>query len=492
MDNTAAESSAQNAEKSKVGYQFTAIPTQLMYLCDVNVRSALFGLIQISSEFADADGWVFRTNEDLQNDFKLSQHLVVATVDTLYRKGIVSVRPQGKRGKGKRTPPNYYKLNYDKFKEYESMDFNSLRNPDLTIETVRYKEKGYKAQYVIDAEIGEMQTYSNTSTQSYHQPSEKVPTNIDNIETTNNEYEYIGEGNIEVSEGVSDNTIMAEIYADELRGLQEVFNAPIDDYSDCDYTSIGTHSDKANKIHLLTEYEQRGQQFKERNKAISRLFTQIEADIRLFKESKTDWITADHARRIEKAIRWGYEHKDYFTQKQWGFFASKEKAFRKLSEHKEAYFTRGRKGKPMPQTESAIMEAAPTTENINHTPPTPILGTDSNSEIITTEELMKAFDNLGEGKDTNQHTYYNLNETNLRTESMSDKERDYFRAEEERLSDDGVLNRYIFAHRWLRNPKDADRLFETYQERASEIANGDCALFEAYINRWNKHCEQAA
>ena len=262
MDNTVAENGAQNAEKNKVGYQFTAIPTQLMYLCDVNVRSALFGLIQISSEFADADGWVFRTNEDLQNDLKLSQHLVVATIDTLYRKGIVSVKPQGKRGKGKKTPPNYYKLNYDKFKEYESMDFNSLRNPDLTIETVRYKEKGYKAQYVIDAEIGEVQTYSNTSTQSYHQPAEKVPTNIDNIETINNEYEYIG--NLKVSEGVSDNTIMAEIYADELRNLQEVFNAPIDDYSDCENASIDTHCDNANATHSLTEYEQRGQQFKEK------------------------------------------------------------------------------------------------------------------------------------------------------------------------------------------------------------------------------------
>ena len=42
---------------SKVGYQFTAIPTKLMCLCDVNVRSALFTLIQISSEYADADGW---------------------------------------------------------------------------------------------------------------------------------------------------------------------------------------------------------------------------------------------------------------------------------------------------------------------------------------------------------------------------------------------------------------------------------------------------
>ena len=492
MNNMAAESSAQSAERNKVGYQFTAIPTRLMYLCDVNVRSALFGLIQISSEFADADGWVFRTNEDLQNDLKLSQHLVVATIDTLYRKGIVSVRPQGKSGKGKKTPPNYYKLNYEKFREYESMHFNSLRNPDLTIETVRYKEKGYKPQYIVDAENGDIQTSSDTSPLSNHQPTEKVPTNIDNIKTTNNIYEYITEGSSEVSEGVNDNTIMAEIYGDGLRDLQEVFNIPIGDYSNGDNASIGTQTDMVGTTQMPTEYEQRGQQFKERNKAISRLFTQIEADIRLFKESKTDWISADHARRIEKHIRWGYEHRDCFTQKQWGLFTMKETAFRKLYEHKEAYFTRGRKGKPKPQTENIIMEAAPTTENINHTPPTPILKADSNGEIMTAEECMAAFENFGEGKDASQYSYYSLNETTLKTESMTDKERDYFRKEEGYLTDDGVLNRYIKAYKWLRNPMDADRLFETYQERASQIANGNYAIFEKYINRWNEHCEQVA
>lgn len=488
MDNTVAENSAQNTEKSKVGYQFTAIPTQLMYLCDVNVRSALFGLIQISSEFADADGWVFRTNEDLQNDFKLSQHLVVATVDTLYRKGIVSVRPQGNRGKGKRTPPNYYKLNYDKFKEYESMDFNSLRNPDLTIETVRYKEKGYKAQYVIDAEIGEMQTYSNTATQSYHQPTEKVPTSIDNIETTNTikSYEHITDSSNAVGLSIAPNEV---VDTTEFHGADVKDSKPIAEYSD-----RGNESIEANTVQTLSDYEQRGLQFKKRNAAISKLFTQIEANIRLFKESKTDWITADHARRIEKAIRWGYEHKDYFTQRQWGLFASKEKAFRKLSEHKAAYFQRGKKSKEkqQSQTETIIIETHKPTENINHTPPTPILETDNNREIMTAEELMTAFENMKESGSGASSDYYSLNETNLRTESMSDNEREYFGAEEGRLSDEGVLNRYIKAHKWLRNPVDADRLFETYQERASQIANGDFALFEAYINRWNKYCEQAA
>lgn len=391
--------------RNKIGYQFTAIPTQLMYLCDVNVRSALFGLIQISSEFADEDGWVFRTNEDLQNDMKLSQHLVVATIDTLYRKGIVSVRPQAKRMIGKKTPPNYYRLNYDKFKDYEGMDFNSLRNPDLTIETVKYKEKGYKPMYIMDEEQNKLQSYSNASIQDNHRPTEKVPTNINN--TKNKEYEYIMKD--EVSENINVNS-------------NENINIEMQD----------------RKEHITvsqTEYEHRGQQFRERNEAISRLFTQTEADIRLFKESKTDWIAADHARRIEKNIRWGYEHKDYFTQKQWSFFISKGIAFRKLSEYKEAYFKRDRNAKCKPQPKNTIMESTPITIDSNHTPPTPIWETCSSDEILTAEEVMKAFEDTGNKVGIGENTYYSLNEITLRTEEMNDKERDYFDAEEGRLTD---------------------------------------------------------
>lgn len=453
MNNTAAESSAWGAEKSKVGYQFTAIPTQLMYLCDVNVRSALFTLIQISSEYADSDGWFFRTNEDLQIEMKLSQHLVVATVDALYRKGIVSVRPKTKNKKGVKTPPNDYRVNFDKFKEYESMDFNSLRNPELVIETMKYKERGYKAQYMADAETSEIQTYSP--------PTEKVPTNIDNIDTTNtiNSYEHIADNSNTFKMGTQSSEVIETV---EFQGKQ------------------------------ISEYEQKGQQFKERNAAISELFRKIEADITLYKSSKTETYATDNANRVNKAIQWGYDHKDYFTQRQWDMFIRKETAFRKLSEHKAAYFQRGRNGKKkqQSQTESIIMETPKPTENINHTPPTPISETKGNDDVLTADEIMAAFDDF-EGVNT-QCTYYRLNDTTLRTEGMSDKEKDYFRTDERLLTDEGVLNRYIKAHRWLRNPMDADRLFETYQERASQIANGDYDLYEAFIKRWNKYCEKAA
>ena len=52
-----------NRQEDKIGYQFTAVPTNLYQCCDINVRSMLSTLVQLSSYYADRDGWFFRTND---------------------------------------------------------------------------------------------------------------------------------------------------------------------------------------------------------------------------------------------------------------------------------------------------------------------------------------------------------------------------------------------------------------------------------------------
>ena len=481
MDNKETEKDAQSV--SKVGYQFTAIPTKLMCLCDVNVRSALFTLIQISSEYADADGWFFRTNEDLQIDMKLSQHLVVATVDALYRKGIVSVRPKTKKKKGMKTPPNDYRVNFDKFKEYESMDFNSLRNPELVIETMKYKEKGYKPQYLMDAETSDIQTYSP--------PTEKVPTSIDNIETTNtiSSYEHIADNSNTVEISLPSSEV---IDTTEFQNAEVKDNILIEEYSDRDHRSIET-----NTVQSLSEYEQRGQQFKERNAAISELFKRMEADIRLFKSSKTELYATDNANRISKAILWGYEHKDFFTQRQWDMFINKETAFTKLTEHKAAYFQRGRNGKKkqQSQTESIIMETPKPTENINHTPPTPI-SDDVGIESTSTDGMSwdETFWNYLEKSMQTQSMAdeFLLNSDTLRYEDMTEKERADFEMSNFQLTEKGEILRYVKAHKWLRNKADADRLFDTFHQKVIDYVGTDIEAQNKFIGIWNEQCEQAA
>lgn len=135
-------------ENNTVGYQFTPTPKQLMHLLDVNCRTMLFALIDDSNYFANADGWFYRTNSDLQNDSKLSKNLVMVTVDTLFRYGIVDVSCIGK-GKGKQ--PNGYKVNTDRFMFFEQLNMNTdIGRPENQIQTIRYKGSGYSPSYLQD------------------------------------------------------------------------------------------------------------------------------------------------------------------------------------------------------------------------------------------------------------------------------------------------------------------------------------------------------
>lgn len=175
-----------NVEK-KIDFQFTAVPTQLMTVLDVKCKSMLFTLCQLSDYYADEQGIFFRTNADLSEQSDLSPELVNAVIDTLYIHNIIEVWSVGK-GKGKYS--NRYRLNLDKFKEYEKYSFDDLKNPELKIETVKYRENGYSPSYLKNDNKNISQELPK------EEPIEipKVPqsrNNIDNIDNIDNiEKEY--------------------------------------------------------------------------------------------------------------------------------------------------------------------------------------------------------------------------------------------------------------------------------------------------------------
>ena len=144
-------------------YQFTAVPTQLMILLDVNCRSMLFALCQLSSYYSDTSGKFFRTNADLSEESRLSQKLVIASIDTLYRHGIINVWSVGKSN-GKHS--NYFRLNVDRFKDFERLSMDELKNPELQIEMVNYRVKGYTPLYLKDADVSASTSVPNTDNQS--------------------------------------------------------------------------------------------------------------------------------------------------------------------------------------------------------------------------------------------------------------------------------------------------------------------------------------
>lgn len=163
----------------KIEYQFTQVPTKLMILLDVNCRSMLFTLCQLSSHYAKDGGRFFRTNADLVAESRLSQKLVIATLDTLYRHGIIQVWSAGK-GNGKHA--NYFKLNLERIKEFERLKMDELKNPDLQLPMVDYRAKGYSPSYL----------KKNTQNVSQEIPNDfprnsQITNNINNIENIDNE-----------------------------------------------------------------------------------------------------------------------------------------------------------------------------------------------------------------------------------------------------------------------------------------------------------------
>lgn len=134
--------------EKKIEFNFTAVPTMLMTALDVNCRNMLFVLCQLSDYYSDKNGVFFRTNADLVQQTKMSENLVRGTLDTLYRKGLVQIWSVGK-GKGKHA--NKFRLNIEKFKEYEKYTFDDLKNSEIQICTVKgYNKKGHSTSYLKD------------------------------------------------------------------------------------------------------------------------------------------------------------------------------------------------------------------------------------------------------------------------------------------------------------------------------------------------------
>ena len=117
------------------------VPSNLFFALDNNLRVALVVLLSLSNRLSNKDGYFYRTNEDLQSDFKLGKNLTIAVLESLYQYGLIEVRTTHRL-------TNYYRINMEKFKEYEQENlYNITKNKELHLNTVNYKEKGFKVTY---------------------------------------------------------------------------------------------------------------------------------------------------------------------------------------------------------------------------------------------------------------------------------------------------------------------------------------------------------
>lgn len=145
-----------------LNYNFIAVPTNLFFALDPNLRNALTVLIQLSSVYADADGFFFRTNEDLQSDFKMGKNLTVAVLESLYRYDLLQVKSVGFTKKNGKRKVNFFRVNFEHFKDFEKYHIYTItKNEELHLETVDYKAKDYRVTYT-SSTVEETEKAGNT------------------------------------------------------------------------------------------------------------------------------------------------------------------------------------------------------------------------------------------------------------------------------------------------------------------------------------------
>ena len=158
----------------QIDYQFIQVPMNLFYLMDANCSKVLTTLVQMNSFYPKKDGYFECAYKTLELACGMSRPVIKASLAGLYLEGIVDVVSVG-QGKGKNT--NRYKVNVEKFKDYEKINLGiAIMTEDKPIHQAKYKGERFQVPWV------EKQSEKETEKQS----EKKVTTNIDNIPNIEN------------------------------------------------------------------------------------------------------------------------------------------------------------------------------------------------------------------------------------------------------------------------------------------------------------------
>lgn len=203
----------------KLTYSFIAVPTNLFYCLDTNLRNCLIVLLHLSSIFADADGYFSISNQDLQEYFRLGKNLTSVCIETLYRNGLISTRIELTKSKKNLIK---YRVNTEKFEEYNKLNFKSIvDNDSYYINTLDYgkKDSDFKVTYT-----------AATENNSSNEESIPEPTDIqDNVseEIPTNDAENVSEGQETSNPDNVEEYTLSEVDEDEV--LNTFFYDEVDD-----------------------------------------------------------------------------------------------------------------------------------------------------------------------------------------------------------------------------------------------------------------------
>ena len=177
--------------KTKIDYSFIAVPTNLYFSLDTNLRNALTVLLQLSSIYSDSNGYFSISNSDLQEYFRLGKNLTSVVLETLYRNKLISTKIE--KTKTKKNVIKY-RVNVECFTDWNKLNFKAIReNRQYQIETLDYgKDSNFKVTYTAQTEtelIPEPRSVQNQISEEI--PSPKAKNVSESLKTPNPEIERL-------------------------------------------------------------------------------------------------------------------------------------------------------------------------------------------------------------------------------------------------------------------------------------------------------------
>lgn len=162
--------------------QYIETPMNLFYLMDANCSKVLITLVQMNSYYPQTDGYFKCAYKTLELACGLSQNIIKACLAGLYLEGLVDVISVGK-GRGKHT--NRYKVNVEKFKDYEKIPVGvAIMTEDKPIHQVKYYGTRFKLPW--DVHKSEYEVAQENAQRTAQCIAQNLTTNITNIDNITN------------------------------------------------------------------------------------------------------------------------------------------------------------------------------------------------------------------------------------------------------------------------------------------------------------------
>ena len=170
---------------AKISYQFTAAPTNLIYLLDSDCFKLLTLLIQEHSYWNSKnrleDDYFFKPIEEIQNIlFMKNDQDVRLTIESLYVNGFIDVVMLGKKHQS-----NKFKINWNKIQEYDNISITDIIKFHSPITKMK---RGTKCTYTNNTDCTTKCTTNWTTNWTTNCSPNCTPTldNIDKLDNINN------------------------------------------------------------------------------------------------------------------------------------------------------------------------------------------------------------------------------------------------------------------------------------------------------------------